>query len=89
MQVEAVNTTHYAFSAGLGGCEEESEMKVYGYARGNYLIPYYSGVVVGAYATSNWRFGEGAFDAYVSRWRYEGLEQVREFPEDQQEVYWD
>lgn len=89
LMVEAVNTTHYAFSAGLGGCEEESEMEVYGYARGNYLVPYYSGVVVGAYATSNGRFGEGAFDAYVSRWRYEGLEQVREFPEDQQEVYWD
>jgi hypothetical protein len=89
LQVEAVNTTHYAFSAGLGGCEEETEMAVYGYTRGNYLIPYYSGVVVGAYATSNGRFGEGAFSAYVSRWRYTGLEQVIEFPEDQQAVYWD
>lgn len=89
LQVEAVNTTHYAFSAGLGGCEEETEMTVYGYTRGNYLIPYYSGVVVGAYATSNGRFGEGAFSTYVSRWRYVGLEQVIELPEDQESVYWD
>lgn len=89
LQVEAVNTTHYAFSAGLGGCEEETEMTVYGYTRGNYLIPYYSGVVVGAYATSNGRFGEGAFSTYISRWRYTGLGQVIEFPEDQQAVYWD
>ena len=58
LQVEAVNTTHYAFSAGLGGCEEETEMIVYGYIRGNYLVPYYSGVVVGAYATSNGKFAE-------------------------------
>ncbi|KAM0722372.1 hypothetical protein Q7P37_001813 [Cladosporium fusiforme] len=89
LQVEAVNTTHYAFSAGLGGTEEETEMQVYGYTRGNYLIPYYSGVVVGAYATSNGRFGEGAFSCRISRWRYTGLEQVIEFPEDQGDVYWD
>jgi hypothetical protein len=89
LQVEAVNTTHYAFSAGLGGCEEDTEMVVYGYTRGNYLIPYYSGVVVGAYATSNGKFGEGAFSTYISRWRYTGLEQVVEFPEDQEAVYWD
>lgn len=87
LQVEAVNTTRYAFSAGLGGYEGETEMTVYGHTRGNYLIPYYSGVVVGAYATSNGRFGEGAFSAYVSRWRYTGLEQVIEFPEDQEAVY--
>jgi beta-xylosidase len=89
LQVEAVNTTHYAFSAGLGGCGEETEMTVYGYTRGNYLIPYYSGVVVGAYATSNGKFGEGAFSAYISRWRYTGLEQVIGFPEDQEGVHWD
>lgn len=89
LQVEALNTTHYAFSAGPGGCEEDTEMTVYGYTRGNYLVPYYSGVVVGAYATSNGRCGEGAFSAYVSRWRYTGLEQVIEYPEDQEAVYWD
>ncbi|KAK3114706.1 hypothetical protein LTR53_006717 [Teratosphaeriaceae sp. CCFEE 6253] len=89
LQVEAVNTTHYAFSAGLGGCEGETEMVVYGYTRGNYLVPYHSGVVVGVYATSNGKFGERAFQTYVSRWRYVGLEQVRELPADQGPVYWD
>lgn len=89
LQIEALNTTHYAFSAGLGGSEDATELTVYGYTRGNYLIPYYSGVVVGAYATSNGKYGEGAFDAFVSRWRYTGLEQVIEYPEDQQAVYWD
>ncbi|KAI6838504.1 glycoside hydrolase family 43 protein [Hortaea werneckii] len=88
-QVEAVNTTHYAFSAGLGGVKGETEMTTYGYTRGNYLIPYYSGVVVGSYATSNGKFGEGAFKTYISRWRYTGLEQIRELPEDQLPVYWD
>ncbi|TKA63694.1 hypothetical protein B0A55_12079 [Friedmanniomyces simplex] len=89
LQVEAVNTTHYAFSAGLGGCDEETPMEIYGYTRDNYLVPYFSGVVVGPYATSNGKFGEGAFKSYVSRWRYTGLEQVRELPADQQPVYWD
>ncbi|KAK6432611.1 hypothetical protein LTR95_011215 [Oleoguttula sp. CCFEE 5521] len=65
LQVEAVNTTHYAFSAGRGGCDEETEMTVYGYTRGNYLIPYYSGVVVGVYATSNGKWGEGAFTTNI------------------------
>lgn len=89
LQVEAVNTTHYAFSAGPCSNSDDAEMTVYGWTRGNYLIPYYSGVVVGAYATSNGKFGEGAFETYISRWRYVGLEQVREFPEDQRPVYWD
>jgi hypothetical protein len=88
LQVEAVNSTHYAFSAGLGGCEEETEMRVFGWTRGNYLVPYYSGVVLGVYATSNGRFGEGAFSAYVERWRYEGLGQAVEMPEGQGEVVW-
>lgn len=89
LQVETLNSTHYAFSAGLGGCEEDTPMEIFGYTRANYLIPYYSGVVVGVYATSNGRFGEGAFTTYVSRWRYNGLEQVREMPADQQSIYWD
>lgn len=89
LQVEAVNTTAYAFSVGLGGPEEDTPMEVYGHTRGNYLIPYYSGVVVGTYATSNGKFGEGAFTTYISRWRYTGLEQVRELPVDQDAVEWD
>ena len=89
MQVEAVNATHYSFSAGPGGDNEDAEVKMYGWTRGNYLIPYYSGVVVGTYATSNGKFGEGAFDAYFSGRRYTGLEQIRELPPDQLPVYWD
>lgn len=89
LQVEAVNTTHYAFSAGLGGSAEDTPMRTYGWTRGNYLVPYYSGVVVGTYATSNGKFGEGAFDVYVSRWRYTGLKQVRDIPSDQLPVFWD
>ena len=38
------------------------------------------GATVGAYATSNGRYGERAFAAYVSKWRYEGLEQIRQQP---------
>lgn len=89
LQVEAVNTTHYAFSVGLGGCDEKTEMTVYVYTRGACLSPYYSGGVVGAYATSNGKFGEGACSTCLSRWRYTGLEQVIEFPVDQQAVHWD
>ncbi|KAK5158417.1 hypothetical protein LTS14_003436 [Recurvomyces mirabilis] len=89
LQVEAVNTTHYAFSAGLGGAVVNNTLGVFGWARGNYLVPYYSGVVVGAYATSNGRYGESAFETYISRWRYTGIEQVIELPADQQPIYWD
>jgi beta-xylosidase len=88
LQIEALNTTHYAFSAGLGGIDGETEMTVYGYTKGNHLIPYFSGVVVGPYATSNGKYGEGAFEAFVSRWRYTGLEQVRELPANQGNVTW-
>ncbi|KAK6432944.1 hypothetical protein LTR95_010882 [Oleoguttula sp. CCFEE 5521] len=77
LQVEAVNTTHYAFSAGRGGCDEETDMNVYGYTRGNYLIPYYSGVVVGVYATSNGKWGERAFTTYSQRSEAGDTEKLR------------
>ena len=64
-------------------------MTVYGWTRGDYLVPYYSGVVVGAYATSNGKFGEDAFETYISKWRYVGLGQVKHLPPDQVPVYWD
>ncbi|PVH99407.1 glycoside hydrolase family 43 protein [Periconia macrospinosa] len=92
LQIEALNTTHYAFSAGCVNNEDadaDVEMAVFGYAKGQNLIPYYSGVVVGVYATSNGKYGEGAFTTYVSRWRYTGLEQISEFPEAQGPVVWD
>ena len=78
-----------AFDVKWGNQLADVEMTVLGYAKGNNLIPYYSGVVVGVYATSNGKYGEGAFETYVSRWRYTGLEQVREFPSDQGPVTWD
>ncbi|KAI1379568.1 beta-xylosidase [Hypoxylon crocopeplum] len=74
LQIEAVNSTHFAFSAGLAG---EEEMRVFGYCRGDELVPYYSGVVLGVYATSNGKHGERAFETYVSNWRYTGLQQFR------------
>ncbi|KAK8116176.1 beta-xylosidase [Apiospora sp. TS-2023a] len=92
LQVEALNTTHYAFSAGLvphGSEESDIEMTVFGHCRGNHLVPYYSGVVVGVYATSNGRYGEGSFDAYIRRWRYVGLEQVTEQPAMEAPLTWD
>lgn len=91
LQIEALNTTHYAFSAGAVGIDDvtDVEMTILGYAKGQNLIPYYSGVVLGVYATSNGKYGEGAFNAYISRWRYTGLEQITVFPDQQGPVVWD
>ncbi|KAI0388028.1 beta-xylosidase [Hypomontagnella monticulosa] len=76
LQIEAVNSTHFAFSAGLAGTED-GEMRVFGHCRGDELVPYYSGTVLGVYATSNGKHGERAFETYVSNWRYTGLQQFR------------
>ncbi|KAH7309864.1 glycosyl hydrolase [Stachybotrys elegans] len=91
LQIEALNTTHYEFSAGLvdGHLEAEVEMEIFGHCRGNQLVPFYSGTVVGAYATSNGRYGEGSFSTYVSRWRYTGLEQITEQPAFESPITWD
>jgi hypothetical protein len=46
LQVEALNTTHYEFSAGLvkqGEEEKDIKMSVFGHCRGNQLVPFYSG----------------------------------------------
>ncbi|KAF3061226.1 Non-reducing end alpha-L-arabinofuranosidase BoGH43A [Daldinia childiae] len=75
LQVEAVNSTHFAFSAGPAG--KEAEIRVFGYCRGDELVPYYSGLVLGVYATSNGKHGERAFETYVSNWQYTGLRQFR------------
>lgn len=42
LQVEAVNSTHFAFSAGPAGLGGD-ELRVMGYCRGRDLVPYYSG----------------------------------------------
>lgn len=36
-----------------------------------------TGVILGVYATSNGKYGERAFETYISNWRYNGLEQFR------------
>ncbi|KAF4815444.1 Non-reducing end alpha-L-arabinofuranosidase BoGH43A [Colletotrichum tropicale] len=77
LQIEATNSTHFAFSVGLAGPGENSEMRVFGYCKGTDLVPYYSGVVLGVYATSNGKHGEQAFETYISNWRYTGLRQLR------------
>ncbi|KAL9942319.1 hypothetical protein ACHAPS_002220 [Verticillium nonalfalfae] len=77
LQIEAVNSTHYAFSGGVVSAGGESELRVFGHCRGRDLVPYYSGLVLGVYATSNGKHGEQAFETYVSNWRYRGLRQFR------------
>ncbi|KAI2781054.1 beta-xylosidase [Daldinia loculata] len=71
--------THFAFSAGPAG--KEAEIRVFGYCRGDELVPYYSGtltsLVLGVYATSNGKHGERASETYVSNWQYMGLRQFR------------
>ncbi|KAJ4345606.1 uncharacterized protein N0V89_011739 [Didymosphaeria variabile] len=78
-QIEAINTTHYSFSAGAAG-SSGVDLRVFGYTRGELMVPVYSGTTVGAYATSNGRYGEGAFETYISKWRYAGIKQVIEEP---------
>lgn len=90
-----MNTAHYSFSASLAG-GDDGELRVFGYTKGDLLVRLYSGkfsrysclffnadssgITGCAYATSNRRYGEGAFAACVSRWRYTGLEQTIEVP---------
>lgn len=43
MQIEAVNSTHFVFSAGPVSRHGEADLKTFGYCRGTDLVPYYSG----------------------------------------------
>lgn len=53
LQIEGLNSTHCEFSVGLSGEDGEArEMQVFGHFTGNKLIPFYSGTVLGAYATT-------------------------------------
>ncbi|KAI9148347.1 Non-reducing end alpha-L-arabinofuranosidase BoGH43A [Paramyrothecium foliicola] len=72
LQIEAVNSTHFAFSAGPVEKRGQAKLSVFGHCRGTDLVPYYSGVVVGVYATSNGKHGEQAFETYISNWVYKG-----------------
>ncbi|KAJ0425936.1 glycosyl hydrolase [Aspergillus carlsbadensis] len=79
LQIQAVDDTHYTLSATLlgshSGAKFEFKQRVEtvlvsgGTGR-------FTGVLLGAYATSNG--GEGRTPAYLSRWRYRGLGQRSE-----------
>ncbi|KAH7142862.1 glycosyl hydrolase [Dactylonectria estremocensis] len=80
LEIEAVNSTHFEFRAGpvpVGSTSPKSGMRVFGHCRGTDVVPYYSGVIVGVYATTNGKHGEQAFETYISRWKYQGLRQLR------------
>ncbi|KAH8781116.1 xylosidase : arabinofuranosidase [Diaporthe sp. PMI_573] len=72
--VQAVNDTHYALSAAPS--DESANADIIGYAPSTLLsggTGPFTGTLIGAYATSNG--GTGSSPAYVSRWRYQGVEQ--------------
>ncbi|OBT65498.1 hypothetical protein VE03_04984 [Pseudogymnoascus sp. 23342-1-I1] len=71
LQIEAVNATHYSFSA--ASVRRPREVEEMGVAPATILSggdgPF-TGTLVGAYATSNG--GAGKTESYISRWRYQG-----------------
>ncbi|KFZ04491.1 hypothetical protein V502_10110, partial [Pseudogymnoascus sp. VKM F-4520 (FW-2644)] len=72
MKIQALNLTHYAFSAGLTSAPSNMQIIGYGLALG--LSYSFTGTLLGAYATSN---GESkGFKAYISDWNYVGQGQV-------------
>ncbi|RYP16827.1 hypothetical protein DL767_010123 [Monosporascus sp. MG133] len=76
-QIEAVNSTHLAFSTGPAEHQGESQLRVFGYCRGDEMESYYSGLLLGVYATSNGMHGERAFEGYVSNSNYTGTQRFR------------
>ncbi|KAH8806177.1 xylosidase : arabinofuranosidase [Xylogone sp. PMI_703] len=75
LHIDAINETHYTFSAAPS--KEPWMKELIGVAPATILSggdgPF-SGTLVGVYATSNG--GAGTTPSYVSRWRYEGRGQV-------------
>ncbi|KAJ0109477.1 hypothetical protein J7T55_000402 [Diaporthe amygdali] len=72
--VQAINDTHYAFSA--SSTIDSDNAVIMGYAPATLLsggTGPFTGTLIGAYATSNG--GTGNLPAYLSRWRYQGLGQ--------------
>ncbi|KAF4982483.1 hypothetical protein FZEAL_1908 [Fusarium zealandicum] len=79
LEIEAVNSTHFKFGAGpITSADGQPEIQTLGFCRGADLVPYYSGVMMGVYATTNGKHGERAFEAYISNWSYEGKRQFRD-----------
>ncbi|UPL04236.1 hypothetical protein LCI18_015170 [Fusarium solani-melongenae] len=77
LEIETKNSTHFEFRAGLAGSKGQEDVKVLGHCRGTDVVPYYSGAILGVYATTNGKHGEQAFETYITNWRYEGLRQFR------------
>ncbi|KAK2767540.1 hypothetical protein FQN54_003697 [Arachnomyces sp. PD_36] len=73
LEIKTVNSTHYAFSAGLA--QGQSEMLTVGYGAASLVSWGFTGTLVGAYSTSNGE--EGSTKAYLSDWKYTGEGQVR------------
>ncbi|KAH7135938.1 xylosidase : arab-like proteininofuranosidase [Dendryphion nanum] len=78
LELETLNTTHYAFSANLAG--SSARPRRLAIVPGEIISWGFTGAIVGAYATANG--GNGTAPAYVSNWNYEGWGQVRETWED-------
>lgn len=74
LEIQAVNATHYTFSAGevVEGQDESPDVQVVGFAAANLVSGGYTGTLVGAYATTHGTSGNHTVQAYVSRWRYQG-----------------
>ena len=77
MQIKALNTTHYAFTA--APASRKTEVKTVAYAPGDIVSWGFTGVILGVYATTNGYAPGGANGtaAYVSNWKYGDLKQVR------------
>ncbi|KAL1848934.1 hypothetical protein Daus18300_013443 [Diaporthe australafricana] len=74
LSIQAVNDTHYAFSAAPSS--DSGNADFIGYAPSTILsggTGPFTGTLIGAYATSNGGLGNSS--AYLSRWRYQGLGQ--------------
>lgn len=73
LEIQAINATHYAFLAGVGGVDEDAEMTIVGYSLSSLVSGGYTGTVVGVYGTTNGKTrGNSTSVAHVSRWRYLG-----------------
>ncbi|RYP73041.1 hypothetical protein DL770_007842 [Monosporascus sp. CRB-9-2] len=55
----------------------ESQLCVFGYCSGDEMVSYYSGLLLGVYATSNGKHEERAFETYVSDLNYTGTQRFR------------
>jgi len=74
LEVRADNATHYVFS--VGPARRVAEMREVAVWSNDAVSWGFTGVLLGAYATSNG--GTGTAPGYISRWRYVNRGQVRE-----------